>query len=34
MTARVGAREMDAVKHHLIDYLSAAQEPDDFMSMV
>lgn len=31
MSAKVTPEEMDGVKHHLVDYLSADEEPDDFL---
>ncbi|PVH68921.1 hypothetical protein DL98DRAFT_542021 [Cadophora sp. DSE1049] len=30
MTAKATIKEMDGIKHHLVDYLPAEKEPDDF----
>ena len=33
MTAKVTTEEMNGVKHHLVDYLPADEEPDDFFRL-
>ena len=33
MTAKATPKEMEGVKHHMVDYLDADQEPDDYISM-
>jgi adenylate dimethylallyltransferase (cytokinin synthase) len=33
MTAKVTAEEMNGIKHHLVDYLPADEEPDDFFRL-